>query len=58
MDRLVTLSRYPGQDNGDFKIPSVLYYTSEGKVRAAGAEALTPEMRIVAEDEGLILVEW
>ena len=31
--------RYPGQETGDPKIPSILYYTPDGKVHAAGAEA-------------------
>lgn len=49
---------FPGQENGDHKIPSILWYTQNGDVRAAGAEARDPGMTLVAEDEDLILVEW
>ncbi|GJE90679.1 HSP70 family protein [Phanerochaete sordida] len=52
------VTRFPGQENGDFKIPSILYYTQEGQVRAAGAEARDPGMTLVAEDEDLLFVEW
>ena len=51
-------SRFPGQENGDSKIPSTLWYTEDGKIRAAGAEARDPGMTLMAEDENLILVEW
>lgn len=50
--------RFPGQENGDFKIPSIIWYTEDGKVHTAGAEARDPGMTLVAEDENLILVEW
>ena len=50
--------RYPGQENGDAKIPSVLYYTEDGSLFAAGAEAMSPAMRLEAEDNNLIFVEW
>lgn len=49
---------YPGQENSGFKIPSILYYTQDGKVYAAGAEAASPSMKLEAEDEDLIPVEW
>lgn len=49
---------YPGQENGDFKIPSILYYTPEGNVRAVGAEAASPALRLEAEDDDLVFVEW
>lgn len=49
---------YPGQENSDFKIPSILYYTADGKVHAAGAEAASPALKVEAEEEGLIFVEW
>lgn len=52
------MTRFPGQENGDFKIPSVLWYTQDGKVRAAGAEARDPGMFLAAEDEDLVFVEW
>ncbi|KAI0313393.1 hypothetical protein OF83DRAFT_1175706 [Amylostereum chailletii] len=36
------VTRYPGQDAGDSKIPTVVWYDHKGKVLAAGAEE--PEM--------------
>ncbi|GJE96026.1 heat shock protein 70 family protein [Phanerochaete sordida] len=56
--RIQAVTRFPGQENGDFKIPSILYYTEEGLVRAAGAEARVPGIELVVEDEDLTLVEW
>ena len=52
------MPRFPGQENGDFKIPTVLWYTQEGEVRAAGAEAHSSAMTLIAEDEDLIFVQW
>ncbi|KIP02230.1 hypothetical protein PHLGIDRAFT_122658 [Phlebiopsis gigantea 11061_1 CR5-6] len=52
------VTRFPGQESGDFKIPSVLWYTQDGKVHTAGAEALDPGMILVAEDEDLVRTEW
>lgn len=52
------LSRFPGQENGDFKIPSIMWYTQAGKVYSAGAEARDSCMDLVANDENLIFVEW
>ncbi|KZT00295.1 uncharacterized protein LAESUDRAFT_764717 [Laetiporus sulphureus 93-53] len=54
------VTRFPGQENaaGDCKIPSILYYSQDGTVRAAGAEAALPGMDLQAEDENLIYVEW
>ncbi|KAI0785955.1 hypothetical protein C8Q75DRAFT_794294 [Abortiporus biennis] len=56
--QIQAINRYPGQENGDCKIPTILYYTQEGKIRAAGAEAMTNTMRLMEEDEDLISVEW
>ncbi|EKM51017.1 uncharacterized protein PHACADRAFT_32060 [Phanerochaete carnosa HHB-10118-sp] len=56
--KIQCVTRFPGQENGDFKIPSVLWYTQEGKVRAAGVEARDPGMTLIAEDEDLIFVDW
>ncbi|THG96744.1 hypothetical protein EW026_g5140 [Hermanssonia centrifuga] len=56
--RIQGVTRFPGQENGDFKIPTILWYTQEGTVRAAGAEARDPGMTLLAEDEDLIFVEW
>lgn len=54
--------RYPGQEgenrSRDTKIPSVLYYSQEGEVRAVGAEARLDATRLDAMDEDWILVEW
>ncbi|KAL6306646.1 hypothetical protein BKA93DRAFT_133315 [Sparassis latifolia] len=54
------VTRFPGQENaaGDSKIPSILYYDQDGKVRAVGAEAALPNMDLQVEDEDLIFVEW
>ncbi|KAL4243239.1 hypothetical protein ABKN59_000920 [Abortiporus biennis] len=56
--QIQTINRYPGQGNGDCKIPTVLYYTQKGKIRAVGAEAMTNTMRLMEEDEELMFVEW
>ena len=53
-----TYFSYPGQESGDAKIPTVLYYTPEGKVFAMGAEATSPAIRLETEDNELIFVEW
>ncbi|PSR75177.1 hypothetical protein PHLCEN_2v9267 [Hermanssonia centrifuga] len=55
--RIQGVTRFPGQENGDFKIPTIIWYTQEGTVRAAGAEARDPGMPLLAEDENLIFVE-
>ncbi|GJE96029.1 heat shock protein 70 family protein [Phanerochaete sordida] len=56
--RIQGVSRYPGQSSGDYKIPSVLYYTDDGRVRAVGAEAYVPGFELIVEDEDLIFVDW
>ncbi|EKM51025.1 uncharacterized protein PHACADRAFT_128701 [Phanerochaete carnosa HHB-10118-sp] len=56
--KIQAVTRFPGQSNSDFKIPSVLLYTQDGQVRAVGAEAKDPRMEMAIEDEDLILVEW
>jgi len=33
-----TVSRFPGQEKGDSKIPTVIYYDKLGHILAAGAE--------------------
>lgn len=55
---ICAVNRYPGQETGDPKIPSILYYTQDGKVHAAGAEAASPTLKAEAEDDGLVFVEW
>ncbi|EIW80707.1 hypothetical protein CONPUDRAFT_82808 [Coniophora puteana RWD-64-598 SS2] len=54
------VNRYPAQDyvRGDSKIPSILYYGDEGKVRAIGAEALQESVLENAEDEDWQMAEW
>lgn len=56
--KVQAVTRFPGQENGDFKIPSILYYTQDGKVHAAGAEAAAPLMKLEAEDLNLVFVQW
>ncbi|PCH36683.1 hypothetical protein WOLCODRAFT_157381 [Wolfiporia cocos MD-104 SS10] len=58
--QIVGVTRFPGQESavGDSKIPSILYYSSDGAVRACGAEAKLPQVVDKAEDEGWTLVEW
>ncbi|PCH36688.1 hypothetical protein WOLCODRAFT_20691 [Wolfiporia cocos MD-104 SS10] len=58
-----TVTRYPKQGNaagdsiGNSKVPSVLYYASDGTLEAVGAEAaLLAEAQ--GKDENLIFVEW
>ncbi|KAJ3744472.1 hypothetical protein DFH05DRAFT_1617472 [Lentinula detonsa] len=53
------VTRFPGQEHvaGNSKIPTIMYYDSEGKMMAAGAEADTPSILSLAEDEGWIKVE-
>ncbi|KAI0918917.1 hypothetical protein AcW1_003564 [Taiwanofungus camphoratus] len=60
--KILSVTRYPGQEgenrSRDTKIPSVLYYSQEGEVRAVGAEARLDATRLDAMDEDWILVEW
>ncbi|KAI0783016.1 hypothetical protein C8Q75DRAFT_836734 [Abortiporus biennis] len=56
--KIQAVTRFPAQANGDFKIPSVLWYTQNGEVRAAGAEAELDEFRLEAEDDNLVRVEF
>ncbi|EKM53451.1 uncharacterized protein PHACADRAFT_148058 [Phanerochaete carnosa HHB-10118-sp] len=56
--RVHTVTRYPGQESGAAKVPSILYYSKDGTVFAAGAEAASPSMRLEAEDRDLVKVEW
>ena len=56
--RVRFLRRFPGQASGDFKIPSAIWYTQDGEVRCAGAEARDSMMRLEAEDDDLVLAEW
>ncbi|KAH9945444.1 uncharacterized protein BXZ73DRAFT_38991 [Epithele typhae] len=48
------VTRFPGQEHvaGNSKIPSIMYYDSNGEMRAAGAEAEGASAIAQAEDEG------
>ena len=50
--------RFPAQERvgGASKIPTIIYYDDEGKVRAVGSEAAAVEQ--TAEDEGWTRAEW
>ncbi|PBK82153.1 hypothetical protein ARMGADRAFT_1019748 [Armillaria gallica] len=50
------VTRFPSQEHvgSDAKIPTIIYYDQEGKVRAAGAEALKQNIIEQAEDEGWV----
>ncbi|KAG5636036.1 hypothetical protein H0H81_009309 [Sphagnurus paluster] len=52
--------RFPAHEKvgGSCKIPTIVYYDQDGKVRAAGAEAIRESLRDVIEDEGWIKAEW
>ncbi|KAJ4471454.1 hypothetical protein J3R30DRAFT_1080306 [Lentinula aciculospora] len=47
-----------GKVGGSAKIPSILYYDQEGRVRAVGSEATEPAFIEQAEEEGFIKVSW
>jgi hypothetical protein len=53
-------SRFPAQERvgGDSKIPTIIYYDEDGKVRAVGAEAASEAIEERAEDEGWTKAEW
>ncbi|KAK0222693.1 hypothetical protein EDD85DRAFT_959951 [Armillaria nabsnona] len=50
------VTRFPSQEHvgSDAKIPTIIYYDQEGKVRAVGAEALKQNIIEQAEDEGWV----
>ncbi|KZP28413.1 hypothetical protein FIBSPDRAFT_1039543 [Athelia psychrophila] len=54
------ITRFPAQENvgPDSKIPSILYYDRQGKVRAVGAEALQESIIEQAVDDGWVKMEW
>jgi hypothetical protein len=55
-----TVTRFPEQvqSGGDCKIPSILYYDRQGKVKAVGAEAVREGIEGIAEEQGWTKVEW
>lgn len=52
------LHRFPAQFHGFSKIPSVLYYDSEGAAQAIGAEAVGDSIEEIAKDNGWTKVAW
>ncbi|KJA18138.1 hypothetical protein HYPSUDRAFT_45595 [Hypholoma sublateritium FD-334 SS-4] len=54
------VTKFPAHEHvsGASEIPSIIYYTSEGKVGAVGAEAVQDGVRYRAEDEHWVKVEW
>lgn len=49
---------FPGQENGDFKIPSIICYARDGTVCAVGAEARESNIAPELNDGTLVFVEW
>ncbi|KAG1846570.1 hypothetical protein DFJ58DRAFT_705635 [Suillus subalutaceus] len=58
--KIEPVTRYPAQEHsgGNSKIPSILYYDSNGTVRAIGAEARQEHIVERAEEEGWTKLEW
>ncbi|KIK43059.1 hypothetical protein CY34DRAFT_804224 [Suillus luteus UH-Slu-Lm8-n1] len=58
--KIEPVTRYPAQEHsgGNSKIPSILYYDSNGTVRAIGAEARQEHIIERAEEEGWMKLEW
>ncbi|RDB20646.1 Heat shock protein 12A [Hypsizygus marmoreus] len=54
------VTRFPAQEKvgGDSKIPTIIYYDQDGKVRAVGAEATQESIKETIEDEGWTKAEW
>ncbi|KAF8885943.1 hypothetical protein BD779DRAFT_1441940 [Infundibulicybe gibba] len=54
------VNRYPGQEHagGDSKIPTVIYYDTDGEVCAVGAEATSEEMADEASENDWHKAEW
>ncbi|KAJ3971067.1 hypothetical protein EV361DRAFT_847593 [Lentinula raphanica] len=54
------VTSFPGQSSigGSAKIPSIICYDKEGKVRAVGSEALEPGFLEEAEDKGYVTSSW
>ncbi|KAJ3525317.1 hypothetical protein NMY22_g10627 [Coprinellus aureogranulatus] len=54
------VTRFPAQEHvgGDCKIPSLMFYDKEGKVRAIGAEAIREEAVAMKEDEEWVATPW
>ncbi|KAJ3840341.1 hypothetical protein F5878DRAFT_73983 [Lentinula raphanica] len=54
------VTSFPGQSSigGSAKIPSIICYDKEGRVKAVGSEALEPGFLEEAEDEGYVTSSW
>lgn len=54
------VSKFPAQEHGagDNKIPSIIYYDREDKVRAVGAETQRPDIIEQANREQWVKLEW
>ncbi|KAL0573588.1 hypothetical protein V5O48_008365 [Marasmius crinis-equi] len=54
------VTRFPAQEHmgGDAKIPSIIYYDREGRVKAVGAEALQEHVKEEADRNGWFLSKW
>ena len=52
--------RFPANEHisGASKIPTIIYYDRDGKVRAVGAEAMREGIYEIAEDENWVKAEW
>ncbi|XP_006460481.1 hypothetical protein AGABI2DRAFT_192178 [Agaricus bisporus var. bisporus H97] len=52
--------KFPGQEmaGGTAKLPSIIYYDKNGKVRAVGAEAEGDNVEVTADEENWHKVEW
>ena len=52
--------RFPAHEHvsGASKIPTVIYYDLEGKVRAVGAEAMREGIYEIAEEGNWVKAEW
>ncbi|CAE6466422.1 unnamed protein product [Rhizoctonia solani] len=53
------VDRWPGQEGQNFsgKIPTIIWYDSDGRARLFGAEALMPDVQDEAEDAGWELAQ-
>ncbi|KAG2347369.1 hypothetical protein BDR05DRAFT_876763 [Suillus weaverae] len=58
--KIEPVTRYPAQEHsgGNSKIPSILYYDSNGAVRVIGAEARQEHIIEKAQEEGWMKLEW
>ena len=51
--------RFPAHDTSDAsKIPTIIYYDLDGKVRAVGVEAMREGFDEIAYDENWVKAQW